>query len=97
MTMLTLRTQRYWNVEFLQPLIDAMTRDAPSERCDAVEAEELWRRILATRVSFLHLPWRLRERNQNWADAIVGDGVSLVDYTFQLGKSLFGWLAELSG
>ncbi|TDL26469.1 hypothetical protein BD410DRAFT_715808 [Rickenella mellea] len=64
--------QQYSNLEFLLPLVTAMTHLHPQERPSAVEAMEQFRTIASTR-KFRHLRWRLRPRTESRMSAIVND------------------------
>ena len=89
--------QKYSNVEFLDPLITNMTKDDQRHRCTARGAEQIWHNIVETRISFVDMTWRLRPRKEDWLDAVIGEGVSLVGCTLEIGKNLLGWMTDISG
>ena len=69
--------QKYNNVGFLLPIVNAMTQHDPAERPDAAEALRQWR--LARRsLPFVQRRWRLRLREEPLLLGLGGDSFYLM-------------------
>ncbi|EJD48797.1 hypothetical protein AURDEDRAFT_60604 [Auricularia subglabra TFB-10046 SS5] len=71
----------YKNLEFLRPLLLEMTRLVPSQRPTAQQALQALRRISQDTSGFQRR-WRLRSRDEDWADVVIEDGGSLARELF---------------
>lgn len=69
--------QKYSRVQFLGPLIKAMTHKNPKSRPTAEEAAEQWRQI-RKRVLLFHRACRLRGYQENFLEAFVLDIISVL-------------------
>jgi hypothetical protein len=65
------------NLEFLQPLIAAMTQENPTHRPTAAQARDQWNEI-RREISVLHLQWRPRPRKDVLMDKLVFDTMALI-------------------
>ncbi|TDL14646.1 hypothetical protein BD410DRAFT_817149 [Rickenella mellea] len=76
--------QQYSNLEFLTPLVTAMTNPRPKDRPSAVQSMEQFRNLKATR-KFRHLSWRLRTQTESRMSA----GVKDVKHIFTEGAHIY--------
>ena len=67
--------QVYYGLEFLQPLVDAMTQPDPAKRLTAREAMALLDNVRSRQTSTL-LRWRLRSRTETTSERVVYDTVA---------------------
>ncbi|OCH90633.1 hypothetical protein OBBRIDRAFT_776568 [Obba rivulosa] len=87
---------KYTNVEFLLPLVEAMTQTDPTRRPDAHSALLQWHQIRST-ISLLQRKWRLRPRQDSWLAHLFFDTISLVRLVGYSGKRIGRWGAETQG
>nr|VWP01474.1 N/A [Ganoderma boninense] len=66
----------YHGLEFLQPLVDAMTQPDPAKRLTAVESMTLLNSIRSQQTS-VFLRWRLRSRTETTSERVVYDTVAV--------------------
>lgn len=88
--------QEYSNLEFIHPLIDAMTKVDAIRRPTAAEAEQKWHGIRAE-LFHLHKAWRLWERNEPLLLNVVYDGANLVARSARAGMRLLSWISDFQG
>lgn len=68
--------QKYYGLEFLQPLIDQMKQHQPERRPSAEEAFLQFERIRST-FSSISLRWRLRSRAETMPERVLYDTVAV--------------------
>ncbi|KAI0345518.1 hypothetical protein BDW22DRAFT_1324401 [Trametopsis cervina] len=83
----------YANVDFLAPLITAMTMEDPSDRPDATEAVRRWHQLKGTISSFRRKS-RLRAISEPWLTSFVLGGIDIVG---RGGKGLLSWMGDWQG
>ena len=69
--------QEFSNVNFLRPLVKAMTHPDPDARLDAMSALQQWQ-TLRGHVFFLQRGWRLRRSDEEIVQTVVLDIVWLL-------------------
>lgn len=82
--------QKYFRVQFLGPLIKAMTHKDPKSRPTAEEAAEQWRQI-RKRVLLFQRACRLRGREGNFFEALVLDIISVLKVGYLIARRFAGW------
>lgn len=81
---------KYYRVQFLWPLIEAMTRQDPAARPTAEQALVQWRAI-RRRVLLFQRACRLRGRNEAALEAIVLDVISVLKVVYIISRLFTGW------
>ena len=75
--MLPICCQVYDNLEFLRPLIDAMTRTNPSDRPTSKEALAQFKQLKLPKWG-TSLRWRLRSRDETSSQRLIGDAMAVI-------------------
>lgn len=83
-------SEKYFRVEFLGPLIAAMTHKDPQARPTAQAALHQWRQI-RRRVFALHRVCRLRDRDETIIQTLVLDVISILKVVYVLSRRFAGW------
>jgi len=87
---------KFFNIEFVQPLIATMTRKNPNSRPSAVEALAQWRQISGN-LSGIRKKWRLKSRDSAISTQMIGDVASLLSIPGYLSRRLVSWIVDLQG
>ena len=80
-------SQKFTNAEFLQPLIDSMTKVDPGERPTAKEALGHWVKIRET-ILTVNKEWRPRPREEPALTTVALDVVSLYYVSMYFARAL---------